>query len=84
MKPHRRILSKTPEAQDANEKEWYRRHDYVRFNCPMPRALAAAIRTEAVRSGVVMHKMVGSMLAEALRQRMRAPEHASSAEELLG
>lgn len=81
---HVRLLSLTEVARYDNHKEWYRRNDYVRFNCPMPRTLAIALRAEAVKQGKALHKLVGTLLSEALAKEAVPLEHARSAEELLG
>jgi len=76
--------SLTPEARLANEKKWYRDNNYVRFNVPMPRLLASALRAAALNSGMALHKFTAKLLAEVLMKEAKAPEQVTSAEELLG
>ena len=64
---------------------WYERHDYVRFCVPMPRPLRDILVAKSIREKIPTHKMVASLLYEAVRgDRAKPVGHAQSAEELLG
>lgn len=79
-----RVFSQTLEAATVASHQWYARNNLVRFQCPMPKQLSVLVKAAAQKANIPLWKFVSQILEEALTQDAPTPEHATSAEDLLG